>query len=913
LPAAGPAQVILEALDEHNGVNDNGDDERVVREERPVVAAGIDPEEKANFVRNRMRTQLQSLLLTKDLACEKDREVCLRSISSLAKREDAHLIPGFDIGAEALMVYSECMRRSADQRLVTSTRLSQDAMPWYKVAYQAFVANKSDLTLLQAVTANPVAVSGTLIDRLKAAEATEPFSKPTFERGTVASWLAGKVARHLVLPTVEEIAKRVLTRLYYAFVPSTLNETGAAYLAWLCKVFLWACRGTFGKILLQSSFGRATLKFVWAMSGPVGVRGVASAARSAIGTMPKFPGIVVSKSGLPLEFGSFALAMYEARKTSVTSADFWLGTVMRTVAHSILERSFGFVGACFAHTIWNIGVETFGPKLFALRCTNSWNEDLTKVGAMEHAGVCLNDHKLKTHPVCPDFKVKHGRSDCDNKFGTACSFGVKGFTATVYRPCHHNEEISMNGRVGKLIPAQKSVDLLGAIRGKWRAVTRELIDHFDLRIKRVLKPIPMNSWLAGFPPSKREMFQGLIDDHAMVPRDPKASSFIKKEIVVKADDDLAFKDPRFVQGCPPELSLATGRYLRKFAKHLRDGMRPKRVKGFVGAERRYDPDSVRAGRQIVYTCGLSNQEIGDAYTRALNTLEAMCPHGDQVVILEDDQSRFDLHMGEGAFHFLNQLYCRKMPKHVARLLRRKKVIKGKSHLDTKYSIHAMMQSGWPDTSAGDTAVNAVMKTHIHGVGRPWISIVCGDDSVTVTLRSEIERLGGAEGIVKAYETFGMEVEAKVSDDPLMPEFCSSRFFWHGDGYYLIPKVGKMLSKLCWDMVDRGPKQRAAWMRSIVATMDMFGQVDPLLCALGNNFRQQLGEGPVVAEKFNEFKQVFRGEVAKPPELSVAVYYDAHYGFSYGNLVECVSHLSEVKLGTLSDHPLVKWLAWVDCQ
>jgi hypothetical protein len=601
------------------------------------------------------------------------------------------------------------------------------------------------------------------------------------------------------------------------------------------------------------------------------------------------------------------VAAYEVKKSSRRTGFIQFG--VRLFLHSYFENSPLFV-ACAMHIAFNLCM-TMIDESWTLKVTY-WNDDLTKVNAMEHDSVCLSTHELKKHPVCDDFMVQKGEATCDNKFGTRCEWGIAGYTATVYKPCYHNEEISMNGRVGKRIPAHQNRNKLATIVKHWKRVTAELHDYFDNNVRRVLRPVPLDQWLAGFPPAKREMFQGLIDDCAVVPPHPQASSFIKKEIVVKAADNLAFKDPRFVQGCPPELTLACGPTLRRLAKNFRRGLCPDVEEGWSRIDSKFIKADVEAGKQIVYTCGLSNQEIGEAYHRALNTMSAFCRDNDKVVVLEDDQSRFDLHMGDGAFHFLNDLYGMKVSRVVAKHLRRGREIRGRSNLGTKYSIHAMMQSGWPDTSVGDTAVNAAMKLHIHGVGRPWISIICGDDSVTVTLKSEIDRLGGAEGIVARYEEFGMEVEAKVSDDPLVVEFCSSRFFWHGSGYYLVPKAGKMLSKLCWDMVERGPKQRKAWMRAIVSTLEMFGQTDPLLKALADNFRKQLGSGEVYKEPYNEFKHVFRGIVDTPPEECVAVYYDLHYGMSNSDISDCVTELSNVKLGTLSSHPLLQWMAECDC-
>lgn len=893
LPKSGPAAEFLDPLDEAAGAFDNGDhpllggaggqapdvevDEELDEEKALIAKANKDQariDATRTKIRAEIRTQLQCLLLRKDLACPLDRKVVIGSVASIAKRAGAADVPGFNVIEEVLEAYEEVFEQAHRQRVGFAERLATNARKRVRAFYDAFWGTAAELSWEQYWNEDASDIGGrSPMDYLKNIEAAEPRSIPTVVRSDAYWWVLGKLTAYTMLPILEEMLKRFLGLIFWVFTGVETAWASTHYLhsmAWSAGDF--ACYATGNPSFGSRVTGSLMLGSKW------------------------YPTVT-----------ALLLTLYEVKKSPRRAGV--IQFFVRLFLHSYFEHQ-GFVLACMMHIMYNICVSMIDES-WTLKVTY-WNDDLTKCRAMDHDSVCLSTHELKKHPVCEDFIVKKGEATCDNKFGTRCEWGIEGYTATVYKPCYHNEEISMNGRVGKRIPAQQDKNKLAAIVNHWKNVTAELHDFFERRVGRVLRPVPMQQWLAGFPPSKREMFNSLIADCAVVPSSPQASSFIKKEIVVKAADNLAFKDPRFVQGCPPELTLTCGPTLRRLAKNFRHGLCPDVEEGWSPIDCRFASSDVIAGKQIVYTCGLSNQEIGQAYHRALNTMQEFCRGSDKVVVLEDDQSRFDLHMGAGAFWFLNDLYTMKVSKTVAKALRRKRDIKGRSNLGTKYSIHSMMQSGWPDTSVGDTAVNAAMKLHIHGVGRPWISIICGDDSVTVTLQSEIDRLGGAEGIVTRYEAFGMEVEAKVSDDPLVVEFCSSRFFWHGKGYYLVPKAGKMLSKLCWDMVERGPKQRKAWMRAIVSTLEMFGQTDPLLAALATNFRTQLGAGKVHQEPYNEFKHVFRGEVDAPPEECVAVYYDLHYGMSSSDIWDCVTHLSEVRLGTLSRHPMLQWMAECDC-
>jgi hypothetical protein len=487
-------------------------------------------------------------------------------------------------------------------------------------------------------------------------------------------------------------------------------------------------------------------------------------------------------------------------------------------------------------------------------------------------------------PLQADYKVKYGEAHCEPKFGARCMWGITGYVPTVFRNCSCNEKTSMVGRVGKALPVHLNGDL-GVVEDRWDDVSRDIVPFLFKMVKRVEDPLPVEAWLSTFPPERREALRRVIKDGLELPP-MVASSFIKRELVVKDVSDPIFKDPRFIQGCPIELTAATGRWLRKLAKRVRQSLRPKI----------FHSSELAAGRQIIYTCGLSSEAIGASFADSIELITSLCSDGEHLVFLEDDQSRFDMHLLSGPFGYLERLYYRWLPRRVARALCRE-TSRGRTNLGTKYSVPYTMQSGWPDTSVGDTLVNAAMKYTIHGVGRKWISIVCGDDSVTITTDRELARCGGLDGICAKYADLGMEVTAHTNVDPLLVEFCSGRFFPVGQGFVLMPKTGKLLAKLCWDPTDRSLPNQVAWLRGIAETLCHYGQLDPLLKSLGQRMKSLTGSGKVIRERENEFKHTIRGAVSAVA-TDAYTYYDVHYGMSASDVDSLVDVLSKVCVGSL---------------
>jgi hypothetical protein len=573
---------------------------------------------------------------------------------------------------------------------------------------------------------------------------------------------------------------------------------------------------------------------------------------------------------------------------------------MRVMGHAALgtfAMQFGVIPAICAHAAYNLVMVRYYPGAL-LELSNS---ETRTVPNLVVSDLCCEHARMKTVKIQPDFKVtREPETRCTAGFGAQAAWGVKGLYADVMRTCHHNETKSLNARVGKLLP-QHEPAVAAAVAAEWKKVTELTLPIFAKNVKKTTLPIPFEEWIKTFPPAKREMYTNLVATNACVPQKLQASSFVKKELVLREEEEIALvKDPRMIQGCPPELSLHTGPYIRRAAKNLKEGMKPQH----------YDPQMLAQGKHFIYTCGMTAEGVGASFTKALAAIEGLCGPGERVVVLEDDQSRFDLHITGPAFEHLHQLNLLLLPKKVARFLRRTDKSTGRTMLGCRYSVPYTMQSGWPDTSYGDSICNESMKLYVHRPGRKWISIICGDDSVTVTTDQEIEALGGPDEIVRVYAKLGMEVEVCLRSQEEYAEFCSARFYQVKGKYIMFPKPGKMIARLGWDMQKRTAGNQAAWARGVVETMAHYGQIDPLLNALSRSLKRQLGMGKVIKEDWNEYKHMLDARPAAASKLApmsdVYYYYACHYGFSAEEVDRAVALLDSdiVRLHELCDHPLI---------
>jgi len=575
--------------------------------------------------------------------------------------------------------------------------------------------------------------------------------------------------------------------------------------------------------------------------------------------------------------------------------------ILRTVAHFVLHRS-SFWLALAVHILWNALFTVVNPY-WCLRI-QVLGRGAGAFPSITRKAICCGDYTSKGMPftIHKDFKVVWGESVCKDKFGTRTFFGVHGTQVHVFGNCSCNEVRSLISRVGKQLPLHKGpVDHKGETVAMYEArkAWGNMHDSMEVLL-RLVKPVTkgykFENWLESFPPQKKARLirskENGFEDWGM-----RASGFIKRENAGRPDHVIEFhehiSDPRWIQGCPSGLSGFCGPHTRKLAKHVREGLRP--LDWCQGA--------IREGRQVIYTCGMSNEVIGFEFGNAHGLIGELCDADDQVTNVEDDQSRFDMHLRKGPFNFLNRFYQKTLRAQVAERLRRK-TAKGRSGLGTKYSVPFTMQSGWPDTSVGDTLLNAAMKYEICGVGKLWISIVCGDDSITITTENTLASWGGILGLLMKYAIMGMEVKVKASTDYIEVEFCSGRFFATAGTFVLVPKVGKLLARLVTDRVDRTHENQIAWLRGMSHTLLHFGQLDPLLQALGENIAQRCGSGKVINEAYNEYKH--RYEAPLSCTRSEYLYYAyRHYNLSAEAVDRLTETLRTTELGLIHSSSLLQ--------
>jgi hypothetical protein len=577
------------------------------------------------------------------------------------------------------------------------------------------------------------------------------------------------------------------------------------------------------------------------------------------------------------------LGVLEARR--YTGLQWILQLSVRTMAHSILTVA-DFYHACLYHMTFNLFVTLLSASGYRLSVFDDHGvgDNIKTV----YSDVCCEHYGLEPVATQDRFTVKWGEQECKSKFGVRMHWFFATFSrpiiGTVFRQCSHNEKVSITGRVGKRL-SQHNIVRRAVMVATWLLATAMVLPLIIRLVAPVIKPTNWLAWIARFDPRKKEIFQRVRSEGILRVR-RAASAFIKREVAMK-DLESPYKDPRWIQGCPVEMTVAIGPYVHKLAKNVHKGLRPggdNRTRHHFTTQQQLD------GKQIIYTCGMNAEQVGSDYAAAIRLVASRCKPGEKVVVLEDDQSRFDQHITRPPFLFLLAVYMALLPRKVWRLLKRG-WSSGFSKLGTAYRVWFTMQSGWPDTSVGDTLVNAAMKYFIHGIGRNWVSIVCGDDSITVTTDWEIQRCGGVAGIRRVYSDFGMDVEIILRANVYEAEFCSARFFPVGDTFVLMPKPGKLLAKLACDMVDRNAVNQLAWLRSISDTLAAFGRVDPTFLALSKSINRFTGTGRRIRLPENPYKYpvTISHSVSREDLLD---YYDRFYGISAAQYDSIVISLSE---------------------
>ena len=606
--------------------------------------------------------------------------------------------------------------------------------------------------------------------------------------------------------------------------------------------------------------------------------------------------------GLPV----FGLALAETLLSQPATKMAWLVAFLIRFALHFIMAIFPLVPAVLLHAACNSGI------LFSHIFLSTSVHYLLNLPSMvltrrqqlpwgtEYESKCLADLPIKKVGTCDNFVYKPVDPVCKASFGFRSFCRIAGIDVHVHRACSCNEEISITARVGKAVPVAEPSNA-AVVLGHWRAVMKTAAMQKVLGLLRPEKVAHMKlrTYLKKYPPARRAVFDKLIEEGYEYTND--ASAFIKREAAFSpTGGGVKFKDPRMIQGTHPCKTILLGPAIVPGTKVFKNTFKPTV----------FSKDEIYGGRNIYYMCGASSEEVGRVLKQAVEFVESELGPGDRLRFLEDDQSRFDLHMREGAFHGAGVVHSRIFDRATARLLRRSNKSKGRTSLGSKYSIDWTMRSGEPDTALTDTIVNALMKWHIHGIGRLWISIIMGDDSITITSEKTIAAMGGCDSIIEQYAKFGMEIEAVVRPDVLSSEMCSSRFYPVGEEWVLFPKPGRLIAKGLVDIKRRTPAKQLEWLLGIATGMEQYGSIDPIIAALARCIRRHVGGGRGLIER-SEYKN-YNTASTKTNWDDVCKYYDHQYGFAEHDVLQCIAFWDTYTLGTLVTDPRIVRICETDC-
>jgi hypothetical protein len=318
------------------------------------------------------------------------------------------------------------------------------------------------------------------------------------------------------------------------------------------------------------------------------------------------------------------------------------------------------------------------------------------------------------------------------------------------------------------------------------------------------KPANFKKWLAQFPKATQNRLlktKELMDSIGPAGhRDFIRKMFIKAE---KLDwNNLAEpeeKSPRAISSVSDMANLMLGPSMMGYTKHQKRALHG-------------DPkDFMQKNHQIIYCAEFTPEAIGKMVAHAHN-------EGLQYVY-ENDHTRFDAHVNKYAIELESWLYTRAGLKgHALDAFKAQRSTVGYSRHGVKYSVEATRKSGDPNTSIGNSMINAITMYYAldiayssnkgikHGLRDvKFLMLVMGDDNLLLTNHPldmpKTNTVLTQLGFTPKFCERNLITEA---------EFCSSRFVpIENDSLLLVPKAGRIYSRLC--ITCKPVKNRYEWL------------------------------------------------------------------------------------------------------
>lgn len=352
-------------------------------------------------------------------------------------------------------------------------------------------------------------------------------------------------------------------------------------------------------------------------------------------------------------------------------------------------------------------------------------------------------------------------------------------------PNHDNEVLAVQARViaETPIPDEETVEHFV----KWVKANLYTICGTRKRRPFSIKAMAFDDWVTGCGCSNsvREVYKATRDSlskagisenscldarslHSFTTR----ASFVKLETTLHTD---ARKAPRLIQGAQPEMTVLTGPWFVPFQGWLKQRLSP-------------------AHSSVVYGPGLDQRSVATHIASFEGRVE----------FIEDDVSTWDASVRPKLLRLLIWIYQQfGAPRAVVDLKDANVETHGYTRTGIKYGVPGTVKSGDTDTSCGNTLLNLLLHLFIYCEGGDrsitveqalceFGLVATGDDDVLmVPPRVDIDWAACMRSLGFASKPIKREVLSDV-------EFCSCFMlpvtYTEGEGWALLPKLGRMISK-----------------------------------------------------------------------------------------------------------------------
>jgi hypothetical protein len=335
-------------------------------------------------------------------------------------------------------------------------------------------------------------------------------------------------------------------------------------------------------------------------------------------------------------------------------------------------------------------------------------------------------------------------------------------------------------------------------------------------------------YLSKFPAARRERLANAYDAFLRSPRldgELQYQSFVKVEKGVIhfrwKPEGTKIPDPRIIQGRRDGFNVASGPWLTQVGRHLALNLGVNQVD--------------------IYPCGvaygLTAEQLGTWYTRALDLASSKDPKG-EIFVVNSDAHRWDKSTPAVALdRKLDRYEKLGLRDPLLTELRKSVAKKGQTKLGTKYRVDAGVGSGDGDTSGGNSDLHLLIElSNADRCGLkenqvfPYRSIVASDDGLTVVSQKLFKESGGKEAYEQHLLSYGYSFDMAVGGR-FDAEFCSGRFWPVQDGWVFGPKIGRVLAKTFWSDLNLSPHKEKAWLRGVALGLERSVSHIPILRAV----------------------------------------------------------------------------------